>query len=150
MRTLLVLGGGYGGLALIQELLNNHLPHDMEIVLIDRMPYQGIKTEYYALAAGTVNDYHLRIQFPVHPRLTVRYGEVGSIDLESRMIFMETGEPVSYDILAIALGCTDNYHGIQGAEQYTCSIQSFSETRETYRRLNDVKPYGTVNIVGGD
>jgi NADH dehydrogenase len=65
------------------------------------------------------------------------------------MIFMETGEPVSYDILAIALGCTDNYHGIQGAEQYTCSIQSFSETRETYRRLNDVKPYGTVNIVGG-
>ncbi|AIQ20307.1 NADH dehydrogenase [Paenibacillus sp. FSL H7-0357] len=149
MRTLLVLGGGYGGLALIQELLNNHLPHDMEIVLIDRMPYQGIKTEYYALAAGTVNDYHLRIQFPVHPRLTVRYGEVGSIDLESRMIFMETGEPVSYDILAIALGCTDNYHGIQGAEQYTCSIQSFSETRETYRRLNDVKPYGTVNIVGG-
>ncbi|MEK5239545.1 FAD-dependent oxidoreductase [Paenibacillus sp. FSL L8-0470] len=149
MRTLLVLGGGYGGLALIQELLNNHLPHDMEIVLIDRMPYQGIKTEYYALAAGTVNDYHLRIQFPVHPRLTVRYGEVGSIDLESRMIFMETGEPVSYDILAIALGCTDNYHGIQGAEQYTCSIQSFSGTRETYRRLNDVKPYGTVNIVGG-
>lgn len=149
MRTLLVLGGGYGGLALIQELLNNHLPHDLEIVLIDRMPYQGIKTEYYALAAGTVNDYHLRIQFPVHPRLTIRYGEVGSVDLESRMIFMESGEPVSYDMLAIALGCTDNYHGIPGAEQYTCSIQSFSGTRETYRRLNDVKPYGTVNIVGG-
>lgn len=149
MRTLLVLGGGYGGLALIQELLGHHLPHDVEIVLIDRMPYQGIKTEYYALAAGTVNDYHLRIQFPVHPRLTVRYGEVGSIDLDSRLVFLETGEPVPYDILAIALGCTDNYHGIQGAEQYTCSIQSFSATRETYRRLNDIKPYGSVNIVGG-
>ncbi len=149
MRTLLVLGGGYGGLALIQELLNHHLPHDVEIVLIDRMPYQGIKTEYYALAAGTVNDYHLRIQFPVHPRLTVRYGEVGSIDLDSRLVFLESGEPVSYDILAIALGCTDNYHGIQGAEEYTCSIQSFSATRETYRRLNNIKPYGTVNIVGG-
>lgn len=149
MRTLLVLGGGYGGLALIQELLKNHLPHDVEIVLIDRMPYQGIKTEYYALAAGTVTDYHLRIQFPVHPRLTVRYGEVGSIDLESKIIFMDTGEPVSYDILAIALGCTDNYHGIPGAEEHSCSIQSLSATRETYRRLNDVKPYGTVNIVGG-
>ncbi|CAM4519711.1 NAD(P)/FAD-dependent oxidoreductase [Paenibacillus typhae] len=149
MRTLLVLGGGYGGLALIQELLNHHLPHDVEIVLIDRMPYQGIKTEYYALAAGTVNDYHLRIQFPVHPRLTVRYGEVGSIDLDSQLVFLESGEPVPYDILAIALGCTDNYHGIQGAEEYTCSIQSFSATRETYRRLNNIKPYGTVNIVGG-
>ncbi|MHA6533306.1 NAD(P)/FAD-dependent oxidoreductase [Paenibacillus sp. BAC0078] len=149
MRTLLVLGGGYGGLALIQELLGSHLPHDVEIVLIDRMPYQGIKTEYYALAAGTVTDYHLRIQFPVHPRLTVRYGEIGSIDLESRLVFLETGELVSYDILAIALGCTDNYHNIPGAEEHTCSIQSFSGTRETYRRLNDVKPYGSVNIVGG-
>lgn len=112
MRTLLVLGGGYGGLALIQELLNNHLPQDIEIILIDRMPYQGIKTEYYALAAGTVTDYHLRIQFPVHPRLTIRYGEVSSIDLESRIITMEPDETVSYDILAIALGCTDNYHNI--------------------------------------
>jgi NADH dehydrogenase len=149
MRTLLVLGGGYGGLALIQELLNNHLPHDVEIVLIDRMPYQGIKTEYYALAAGTVTDYDLRIQFPVHPRLTVRYGEVGSIDLENRIVFLATGEPVSYDILAIALGCTDNYHDIPGAAEHTCSIQTFSGTRDTYRRLNDVKPYGTVNIVGG-
>lgn len=149
MRTLLVLGGGYGGLALIQELLNNHLPQDIEIILIDRMPYQGIKTEYYALAAGTVTDYHLRIQFPVHPRLTIRYGEVSSIDLESRIITMEPDETVSYDILAIALGCTDNYHNIPGADQYTCSIQTFAGTRETYQRLNDVKPYGTINIVGG-
>lgn len=149
MRTLLVLGGGYGGLALIQELLNNHLPHDIEIILIDRMPYQGIKTEYYALAAGTVTDYHLRIQFPVHPRLTVRYGEVNSIDLESRIVLMKTGYCVSYDLLAIALGCIDNYHDIPGADEYTCSIQTFSGTRETYRRLNDVKPYGTINIVGG-
>ncbi|MFF2911070.1 NAD(P)/FAD-dependent oxidoreductase [Paenibacillus sp. NPDC057934] len=149
MRTLLVLGGGYGGLALIQELIGNHLPSDVEIVLIDRMPYQGIKTEYYALAAGTVTDYHLRIQFPVHPRLTVRYGEIASIDLESRVVSMEGGEPVSYDILAIALGCTDNYHNIPGAEQYTHSIQTFAGTRETYRRLNDIKPYGKVNIVGG-
>ncbi|MEK3658069.1 FAD-dependent oxidoreductase [Paenibacillus sp. FSL F4-0236] len=149
MRTLLVLGGGYGGLALIQELLNNHLPQDIEIILIDRMPYQGIKTEYYALAAGTVTDYHLRIQFPVHPRLTIRYGEVSSIDLESRIVTMEHDETVSYDILAIALGCTDNYHNIPGADQYTCSIQTFAGTRETYQRLNDVKPYGTINIVGG-
>lgn len=149
MRTLLVLGGGYGGLALIQQLLNHHLPSDVEIILVDRMPYQGIKTEYYALAAGTVTDYHLRIQFPVHPRLTVRYGQVSKIDLESRTVMLDSGEPIAYELLAIALGCTDNFHNITGAEQYACSIQSFSGTRETYRRLNDVKPYGTVNVVGG-
>ncbi|NGM84780.1 NAD(P)/FAD-dependent oxidoreductase [Paenibacillus sp. 7124] len=149
MKKLLVLGGGYGGLALIQDLLNHQLPNDVEIVLIDRMPFQGIKTEYYALAAGTVSDHNLRIAFPVHPRLSIKYGEVGSIDLERRLVLMADGEPVPYDILAIALGCTDNYHGIPGAEEHTCSIQSLPGTRETYRRLSDVKPYGTVNIVGG-
>ncbi|WP_150268901.1 NAD(P)/FAD-dependent oxidoreductase [Paenibacillus tepidiphilus] len=149
MRTLLVLGGGYGGLALVQKLLDSHLPHDVEIILIDRMPFQGIKTEYYALAAGTVADHDLRIKFPVHPRLRIRYGEVGSIDLESRMVLLSSGEPVLYDMLAIALGCTDNYHGIPGAELHTCSIQSMASTRETFLRLNNVKPYGTVNIVGG-
>ncbi|WP_151737209.1 NAD(P)/FAD-dependent oxidoreductase ['Paenibacillus yunnanensis' Narsing Rao et al. 2020] len=149
MRTLLVLGGGYGGLALIQKLLDSHLPHDVEIVLVDRMPFQGIKTEYYALAAGTAAEHELRISFPSHPRLRVLYGEVGAIDLEGRLVLLTSGEPVPYDMLAIALGCTDNYHSIPGAELYTCSIQSMASTRETYRRLNDVKPYGTVNIVGG-
>lgn len=150
MRTLLVLGGGYGGLALIQKLLdNNHLPHDVEIVLVDRMPFQGIKTEYYALAAGTTTDIHVRIQFPVHPRLKIVYGEVSSIDLPGRQVLLESGESLHYEQLAIALGCTDNYHGIAGAEAYSCSIQSMAATRETYRRLNNVKPYGTVNIVGG-
>ncbi|KAA9008612.1 SidA/IucD/PvdA family monooxygenase [Paenibacillus spiritus] len=149
MRTLLVLGGGYGGLALIQELLQSHLPHDLQIVLIDRMPYQGIKTEYYALAAGTVADHSLRIAFPEHPRLSVRYGEVESIDLAGKQVLLADGEQVPYDQLAIALGCTDNHHGIPGAPEHTCSIQSMAGTRETYRRLNNIRPYGNVNIVGG-
>lgn len=149
MRTLLVLGGGYGGLAFIQELLRHHLPHDLSIVLIDRMPFQGIKTEYYALAAGTAAEKHLRISFPKHDRLKIRYGEVGSIDLDNRLVFMTNGETIDYDMMVLALGCTDNYHGIPGADEHTCSIQSFTATRETYRTLGDVKPYGNIHIVGG-
>jgi NADH dehydrogenase len=62
---------------------------------------------------------------------------------------MENEDTVSYDWLAIALGCTDRYHGIIGAEQFSNSIQTFSATRKTYQVLNDVKPYGQVSIVGG-
>ncbi|MBY9078854.1 NAD(P)/FAD-dependent oxidoreductase [Paenibacillus sp. HN-1] len=149
MKKLLVLGGGYGGLALIQTLLEPHLPGDVEIVLVDRMPYQGIKTEYYSLAAGTVSDHDIRIAFPDDPRVKKRYGEVSSVELDRKLVHMADGEEIPYDLLAIALGCTDNYHSIPGAPEHTCSIQSLSSTRETYRRLNDVKPYGTVNIVGG-
>ncbi|MDR0268269.1 FAD-dependent oxidoreductase [Paenibacillus sp.] len=149
MRKFVILGGGYGGLAMIQGLINGHLPADIELVLIDRMPFQGIKTEYYALAAGTASDFDLRIQFPSHGQLTKKYGEITSIDLENKQVHMEQDEPIDYDYLVIALGCTDRYHGIPGAEQYTNSIQTFSSTRQTYQRLNDIKPYGQVHIIGG-
>ena len=149
MKKLVILGGGYGGLALIQELFSGYLPHNIEVVLIDRMPYQGLKTEYYALAAGTVADTELRVKFPEYDRLQILYGNISSIDLQARRVHLNEQDPVEYDYLAIALGCTDQYHGVPGADQYTSSLQSFSGARETYLRLNNLRPYGQVHIVGG-
>jgi len=149
MRNLVVLGGGYGGLAVITDLLEKQLPLDVTITLIDRMPFQGLKTEYYALAAGTSSDLELRVKFPVDPRLKHAYGEITDIDLEQRLVYVEDNDPIAFDWLVIGLGCTDRYHGIEGAEQYSTSIQTFSATRKTYALLNDVKPYGQVSIIGG-
>ncbi|MGG4396419.1 NAD(P)/FAD-dependent oxidoreductase [Paenibacillus thiaminolyticus] len=149
MKRYVILGGGYGGLAIIQRLLEGDLPSDVQLVLIDRMPYQGLKTEYYALAAGTVPDIDIRVSFPTDPRVQLHYGNVQAIDLDNRLIHFEHDDAMAYDYLAIGLGCTDKFHGIPGAEQFGCSIQSLSSTRQTYQRLNDVKPYGQVSIVGG-
>ncbi|WP_106766886.1 NAD(P)/FAD-dependent oxidoreductase [Paenibacillus faecalis] len=149
MKKLVILGGGYGGVALIQELFSSYLPPDLEVVLIDRMPYQGLKTEYYAVAAGTVADTEVRIKFPNHDKLSIHYGEVASVDLESKLVHLLNDDPVEYDELAIALGCTDRYHGVPGAEEFTCSLQSFSGARETYLKLNNLKPYSQVHIIGG-
>lgn len=149
MRKLIILGGGYGGLAIANELLEKQLPIDVSIVLIDRMPFQGLKTEYYALAAGTVSDLELRVKFPVDPRISLTYGEILEVDMEMKLVHLEGQEPLEYEWLVIGLGCTDKYHGIEGAEQYSTSIQTFSAARRTYAQLNDVKPYGQVTIVGG-
>ncbi|MFC4775580.1 NAD(P)/FAD-dependent oxidoreductase [Paenibacillus sp. GCM10023252] len=149
MKKFVVLGGGYGGLSLVNELLEKNLSNDIQITLIDRMPFQGLKTEYYALAAGTVSDLELRVKFPVDPRLQLTYGEVTDVDMDAKLIHLEGQDPISYDWMAIALGCTDRFHGIEGAEQYATSIQTFSAARHTYQLLNDTKPYGQVTIVGG-
>jgi NADH dehydrogenase len=77
------------------------------------------------------------------------FGNVSSVDLESKQVLFDDREPLRYDWLTIGLGCTDNYHGIPGADIYTNSIQSFSQTRVTYQRINDVRPHGQVTIVGG-
>lgn len=149
MRKLVILGGGYGGVAIVNELLESQIPHDVSIVLVDRMPFQGLKTEYYALAAGTASDMELRVQFPSDPKVRLAFGEITSIDMENRLVHLQDQDPISYDWLVIGLGCTDKYHGIEGAEAYSTSIQTFSAARKTYAQLNDIKPYGQVTIVGG-
>lgn len=149
MKKLVILGGGYGGLTVAKELLDGELPSDTVMILVDRMPYQGLKTEYYALAAGTVSDLDIRVHFPVDPRLILKYGEVTAVDPERKLILFENDDPLSYDWLVVALGCVDKYHGIEGAQPFSHSIQTLSSTRKTYQVVNDTKPYGQVTIVGG-
>jgi len=149
MKKFVILGGGYGGLTIASKLLEKELPPDTVLVMVDRSPFQGLKTEYYALASGTIAETHIRVAYPVDPRLIMTYGEVTAVDLENKLVLFENQEPLRYDWLVIGLGCVDSYHGIEGAEEHSYSIQTFSQTRATYQRVNDVAPYGQVSIIGG-
>ena len=146
--TIVALGGGYGGLTALNQLLTD-LPDNVKLILVDRMPYQGLKTEYYALAAGTVAEVDIRVQFPADPRLEIRHGEVTSIRLNEKRVMIADQDPLEYDILIIGLGCSDKYHNVPGAAQHTLGIQSLPAARQTYTALNNIAPYGQVSIVGG-
>jgi NADH dehydrogenase len=148
MKNLVILGGGYGGMKILNELLPNELPEDVMITLVDRVPYHCLKTEYYALAAGTIPDIEVRVAFPEHPRLQIKYGEVTGVDTKAKQVLLANNETVAYDDLVIGLGCEDNYHGVPGAEQFTYSIQSIGKSRETYSALNNLGPGSVVGIVG--
>ncbi|MFD2444488.1 NAD(P)/FAD-dependent oxidoreductase [Bacillus sp. CGMCC 1.16607] len=147
MKKLVILGGGYGGMRVLNELLPNHLPADVSLTLIDRVPYHCLKTEYYALAAGTISDQHIRVAFPEHPRLEVKYGEVTGIDLKNKTVKLKNEDQL-YDELIIGLGCEDKYHDVPGANEFTYSIQTIEKSRETYQALNNLAPGSTVGIVG--
>lgn len=149
MTELLVLGGGYGGMRLLHNLLSDRLPNDVHITLVDRLPYHCLKTEYYALAAGTTSDTHIRIAFPDHLRFSVKCGDITQIDLPHQTVYLSSGESLGYDDLIIGLGCEDSYHQIPGAKEHTLSIQTINQARKTYETLNNVKPNGTVTVVGG-
>jgi NADH dehydrogenase len=148
MKNLVILGGGYGGMKVLNELLPDTLPEDVMITLVDRVPYHCLKTEYYALAAGTVPDKEVRVDFPEHPRLKTHYGEITNIDLTEKKVLLQDGEEINYDDLIIGLGCEDKYHNVPGADQYTCSIQTIEKSRNTYTILNNLGPGSVVGIVG--
>ncbi|WP_427909944.1 NAD(P)/FAD-dependent oxidoreductase [Salsuginibacillus halophilus] len=148
MQRLVILGGGYGGMKIMQELLPKDLPDDVEIYLVDRLPYHCLKTEYYALAAGTESDQEVRVPFPEHEQLHYYFGNVTSIDEENQQIHFDNKEPLSFDKLVIGLGSVDKYHGVPGAEEHTYSIQSMEKTRRTCEALNNLPPHSHVSIVG--
>lgn len=148
MKNLVILGGGYGGMRVLERLLPNQLPDDVSITLIDRVPYHCLKTEYYALAAGTISDQHVRVAYPEHPRLEIKFGEITGVDTENKKVLLQDEQPVSYDDLIIGLGCEDKYHNVPGADIYTYSIQTIEKSRATYQALNNLVPGSVVAIVG--
>lgn len=148
MKNLVLLGGGYGNMRVLLRLLPNHLPEDTMITLVDRAPFHSLKTEFYALAAGTSTDKEVRVDFPEHSRLNKVYGEIEKIDREVKEVYLENGEVIKYDDLIIGLGCEDNYHDVPGAKEHTYSIQTIANSRTTFEKLCGLPPGSVVGIVG--
>lgn len=149
MRRLVILGGGYGGLKVLQNVLDGKLPDDIQVTLIDKNPYHSLKTEFYTIAAGTCADQDVRLQFPKDSQIEYIFSKVTDIDVHEQCVTIEqANQKISYDYLVIALGCEDNYHGVKGADTFTESVQSFSKARHAGVAVGNLKAYGRVSIVG--
>lgn len=149
MKNLVILGGGYGGINIAANILHQHFPEDIRIILIDRNPYHSLKTEFYATAAGTKADIDVRLNFPDDPRIDYILGEVEMIDTENQtIIFQDTTKNTNYDQLVIGLGAEDIYHGIPGAKEHTYSVQTINAARQAGVAVANTQPYGRIAIVG--
>lgn len=149
MKNLVILGGGYGGLKTLLGVLGQGVPDDVKITLIDKNPYHSLKTEFYTIAAGTSAEKDVRVQYPDDDRVNYMFARVSEIDVKHQKIsFHNVSDIISYDYLIIGLGCEDNYHNIEGAEQFTESVQSFSKARLAGVTVGNLHAYGKVTIVG--
>ncbi|MFD1361301.1 NAD(P)/FAD-dependent oxidoreductase [Lentibacillus salinarum] len=149
MKHLVILGGGYGGINIIQNLIEHDLPEDLHISIIDRNPYHSVKTEFYTIAAGTSADKDVRMDFPEHDKVSYIFGEISRIDTTHQQIILANrSEPVAYDYLVIALGCEDNHHGVEGAADFTESVQTFNKARHTGMAIGNLPAFGKATIVG--
>lgn len=149
MKNVVILGGGYGGIKVLTGLLSLNLPDDIQITVIDKNPYHSYKTEFHTIVAGTAADVDVRTNFPKHDRVHYEFGNVRKINHDANEIYFRNKSTiVKYDYLVIALGSEDAYHGVEGAEQYTESVQSFSKARQTSLAVGNLKAYGKLTIVG--
>ena len=132
---------------LLRTILD-HLPGDVSVTLVDRLPKSPLKTEFYSIAAGSASLKDVTVPFPVHPQLRLAFDEVVRIDQDAKRVELrETGE-VPYDALVIALGCVDHFHGLPGAADYTLGLQTLKRTQVTGQQLLTLDAYRQVMLVG--
>lgn len=147
MKNIVLLGGGYGNMRIMARILPNALPEGYRLTLIDRMPFHGLKPEFYALAAGTKSDKDVRMSFPNDANINTVYGEINDINLDEQIISVGNSK-IDYDELVIGLGCEDKYHNVPGADTHTHSIQTLSKARDTFHSISELPKGAKVAIVG--
>lgn len=112
-----VLGGGFGGLAAIRALRHA----DIRITLIDRHGYNTFQPLLYQVATGTLNPgdvtWFLRSVRESNPQVRFVIGDVVGMDHDAKNVELYGGEKIAYDHLVISTGVTANYFGTPGAAE---------------------------------
>jgi NADH dehydrogenase len=110
-----IVGGGFGGLAAAKALKNA----PVHITLIDRSNHHLFQPLLYqvatsVLAPGQIGS-PIRNILRKQRNTTVALGEVTGLDVEKKCVFVDgtdrSGVPVPYDFLVLATGVTHSYFG---------------------------------------
>ena len=111
-QRVVIVGGGFGGLALLKALRNS----PFQVVLIDKNNYHTFQPLLYQVATGGLEAdsiaYPLRKIVRKYTNLYFRMAEVETVDPETKTVFTSIGE-LHYDYLVIATGSQPNYFNFE-------------------------------------
>ncbi len=125
-----VLGGGFGGVATAQRLERLMLSGaDLTVSLVS--PSNSLLfTPMLAEVAGSALQPH-HISAPIRatcPRTRFYRDEVGEIDLDRQVVHLRgSPDPLPYDHLVVALGSVPNYRDLPGLAEHSFSMKSLPD-----------------------
>ena len=142
MTRIVILGGGFGGIAAAREL-DRAVGDDpgVRVTLVNRDNFFLFTPMLHEVAASDLDLTH--IVNPIRKlfrRVTLFTGEVEGIDLERRRVTVSHGEghhhhELPYDHLVIALGTVTNFFGLEGLAEHACTMKSLGDAVHLRNRL---------------
>lgn len=155
-RHVLILGGGYGGLACLRGLGRRLDPARYRLSLVDASPWHTIKTRFHERAVLPGRD--LGVRYPLRTLAAAsgarfRQDQVVAVDLGARRVEGRGGSH-PYDLLVFALGGQINHFGVAGAAEHTVNLQTYEaacEAADRFTALGAGRPGGPrrrVMVVG--
>jgi len=146
MAHVLILGGGFGGVAAGVELRKLLAPED-RITLVDRREhfYFGFRKTWALLGETTLAAGQRPLKSLERLGITVRQGSVDAIDPEAKAALID-GARVEADALVVALGAQSHPEGVPGFREYGLSLYDGPGLAVAADRLRQF-PGGRVAVV---
>ena len=134
-QRILILGGGFGGLFTALGLGGKQ-----DVTLVSDEDHFLFKPMLYEYLSGEVEAWHIAPDYRelIDEGTNFIRGEVAAIDLDTRKVtLVNRSEPISYEVLVIALGAVTNYAGVEGAEQFTLPFRTLNDASRLRRRMTE-------------
>ncbi len=133
--SVVVVGGGFAGVGCATELAKRDIP----VTLIDRNNFHQFQPLLYQVATAELAVVDIarpfRGIFHSDPSVSVRQGEVASVDIEARSVTTETGETFAGDYLVLAAGSRPNFFATPGAEEFAFPLYSAADANRLRSRV---------------
>ncbi|HEY1737009.1 MAG TPA: NAD(P)/FAD-dependent oxidoreductase [Methylovirgula sp.] len=133
-KKVVIVGGGFGGLAAAHALRN--LP--IEITIIDRQNHHLFQPLLYQVATALVSPadiaWPIRAVMRGQHNVRVMMTEVTSVDVDAKIVHTDSVD-VPYDYLILATGATHSYFGHDEWAQYAPGLKTIFDATEIRGRL---------------
>lgn len=123
----IIIGGGFGGLAAARELRNT----PVRVTLIDRKNHHTFQPLLYQVAMAGLAPSDITV--PIRWRLrhqantSVLLAEVTNVDANARTVQLDDGREMTYDFLIIASGARHAYFGRDDWEQFAPGLKGIED-----------------------
>ena len=160
-KKIVIVGGGFGGLAAAQELKNSAY----EIIIIDRTNHHLFQPLLYQVATAALSPADIampiRAIFTENKNVRVIMDEVLSMDKDNKLVEISDSR-INFDYLILAPGTRHSYFGKPEWEKIAPGLKTLNDalvirerilcSLEEAERLNmnsDANKYLTFVIIGG-
>jgi NADH dehydrogenase len=134
-RRVVIVGGGFGGLAAAHELRHA----DVEVTVVDHMHHHLFQPLLYQVAGGGLAAGEcaspIRTALRRNSNTTVLMAEARSVDVERRRLLLDGGEHLDYDSLIVACGAQTSYFGRDEWREVSCGLKTLADALEMRNRI---------------
>ena len=135
MAHIVIVGGGFGGLAVAKRLARQP---GVAVTLVDRRNFHVFQPLLYQVATGGLSpaDICAPLRSVLAPFKNVRtiLAEVTGFDLPNRRVLLADGE-LAYDYLVVAAGARHHYFGHDDWEQRAPGLKTIEDATEIRARV---------------